>query len=198
MHISGIYSSHTLSCIELTMQNISKSVARSIPRPRRKIKTPKPRDIKKLKVNQRLVPRIQPMKLESAEKNLPDTLVEGVNMPDISAPPLLQTPDLMADGSGDYVTTQSYLEMVRLRIERYKRYPDVARSKNIEGRVTIRFVITPDGGVRQVEVANRSGNRALNLAALQAVQDAAPFPRPPRHLFKGAIPLELMIVFELT
>jgi protein TonB len=198
MHISGIYSSSTLSCIELTMQNISKSVARAIPRPRQKFKTPKPRDVKRLKVTRHLVPRIQPMKLESVEKNLPDTLVEGVNMPDISAPPILQTADLMADGSGDYVTTQSYLEMVRLRIERHKRYPDVARSKNIEGRVTVRFVITPDGSVRQVEVANRAGNRALDLAALKAVKDAAPFPKPPSHLFKGAIPLELMIVFELT
>jgi protein TonB len=105
---------------------------------------------------------------------------------------------LSPDGPGEYVTTNSYLEMVRLRIERYKRYPDAARCRNIEGRVTIRFIIKPDGGVRDVEVAKCSRNRALDLAALKAVQDAAPFPKPPSHLFKGAIPLELMIVFELT
>jgi len=30
------------------------------------------------------------------------------------------------------------------------------------------------------------------------VRSAAPFPAPPPHLFKGNIPLELTIVFELT
>lgn len=88
--------------------------------------------------------------------------------------------------------------MVRLKIERHKKYPDIARVKNIEGRVVVRFVITPDGGIREVKIAKRSRNRALDLAALRAVQDAAPFPKPPRRLFKGEIPLELTIVFELT
>ena len=60
------------------------------------------------------------------------------------------------------------------------------------------LIITPDGGVREVKVAKCSRHRALDMAALKAVQDAAPFPKPPRRLFKGAIPLELMIVFELT
>jgi periplasmic protein TonB len=198
MHISGIYNSKALSYIELTMQNISRPSARAIPRPRQRSKAPKPKDVKRLKVTRQLVPRLKPMKLESVEKNLPDSLVEGIAMPDMPDASGLQMADFSPDGSGDYVTSQSYLEMVRLRIERYKKYPDAARTRNVEGRVTIRFIITPDGGVREVEVAKCSRNRSLDLAALKAVQDAAPFPKPPRHLFKGAIPLELMIVFELT
>ena len=195
INISGIYNSKALSYIELTMQSISKPTTRAIPRPRHRFKTPKPQDVKRLKVTRQLVP---PLKLEPVEKNLPDSLVEGIAMPDISAVSSPQIADFSTDISGDYVTTNSYLEMVRLRIQRYKKYPDAARVRNIEGRVTIRFIITPDGGVRGVEVAKCSRNRALDLAALKAVQDAAPFPKPPRHLFKGAIPLELMIVFELT
>jgi periplasmic protein TonB len=195
MHVSGIYNSKALSYIELTMQSISKPSSRAIPRPRKRFKTPKPQDVKRVKVTRQLVP---PLKMEAVEKNLPDSLVEGIAMPDMPDASGLQMADFSPDGSGDYMTSQSYLEMVRLRIERYKKYPDAARAKNIEGRVTIRFVITPDGGVREVEVAKCSRNRALDLAALKAVQDAAPFPKPPRSLFKGAIPLELMIVFELT
>jgi protein TonB len=195
MHISGIYTSNALSCIELTMQSISKPSARAIPRPRQRFKTPKPQDVKRIKVTRQLVPRL---KLEAVEKNLPDSLVEGIAMPDMPDASGLQMADFSPDGSGDYVTTNSYLEMVRLRIERYKKYPQIARARNIEGCVTLRFVIMPEGGVRAVEVAQCSGNKVLDQAALKAVQDAAPFPKPPGNLFKGDIPLELTIVFELT
>jgi len=87
--------------------------------------------------------------MEPAEKNLPDSLVESISMPDIPTSGLK-----IADWSpgtlvtyGDYMTAQSYLEMVRLKIERHKKYPDIARIKNIEGSVVVRFVITPEGGV---------------------------------------------------
>jgi len=136
--------------------------------------------------------------MEPAEKNLPDSLMESISMPDTAGLQIADwTPGALV-ASGDCMTAQSYLEMVRLKIERHKKYPDIARVKNIEGSVVVRFVITPDGGIREVEVAKRSRNRALDLAALRAVQNAAPFPKLPRHLFKGEIPLELTIVFELT
>lgn len=196
MHISGLYNSNALSYIELTMQNISKPTARAIPRPRHRPKPPQPQDIKKMKVIQCRMPHFKPIKIEPAEKNLPDSLVEGISMPDTLTTPGLNIADW---NPGELVETSiSYLEMVRLRIERHKKYPGIARVKNIEGRVVIRFVITPEGGVRALELAKSSRHKALDKAALRAVESAAPFPKPPRHLFKGAIPLELMIVFELT
>lgn len=200
IHISGIYRSSALSYIELTMHNISKPFTRNIPRPRHRPKTPDlPKDVQQLKITARALPRLKPIKVDPVEKNLPDSLMENLGMPDISATAGLNiaewNPGKFMD---EYNTSGSYLEMVRFRIEKYKRYPDVARLKNIEGRVTIRFVITPEGGVQGVMVAQRSGNKALDQAALKAVKDAAPFPKPPLHLFKGAVPLELTIVFELT
>lgn len=198
LHISGLYNSKALSYIELTMQNISRPTARAIPRPRHRPKPPKPRDVKRLKVFQCRMPCFKPIKMESAEKNLPDSLMESISMPDTTSLQIADWSPGTLVASGDYMTAHSYLEMVRLKIERHKKYPDIARVKNIEGRVVVRFVITPDGGIRKVEVAKRSRNRALDLAALRAVQDAAPFPKPPRRLFKGKIPLELTIVFELT
>lgn len=203
MHVAGIYESNALNYIELTIHNISKPTSRAIPRPRHRPKAPQPQEVKRLKVTQRSMPRFKPIKMEPADKDLPDSLVEGVSMPDITAAPGLQIADwspgaLVDDASGDYVTAHSYLEMVRLKIERHKKYPDIARVRNVEGRVVIRFVITPDGDIREVEIAKHSRNKALDLAALRAVQDAAPFPKPPGRLFQGEIPLELTIVFELT
>jgi protein TonB len=200
IHISGIYTSDALNFIELTIQNISKPSVRAIPRPRQRFKPAQPQDVKRLKVTLQLAPRLKPVKLEAAEKNLPDSLVERIDLPDIptSALKIADWSPGTPVTSGDYTTAHSYLDMVRLKIERYKKYPDVARVKNIEGRVVVRFIITPDGGVREVKVTQCSRNQALDLAALRAVKDAAPFPKPPRRLFKGEIPLELMIVFELT
>jgi len=200
MHLSGIYRSNALSYIELTMHDISKPFTRSIPRPRYSPKAhPQPPDVKKLKITPQLMPRLKPIKLEPAEKELPDSLVEGISMPDIPAVSGFNIADWNpGELMEEYSTSGSYLEMVRFRIERYKKYPQIARVRNIEGHVTIRFVITPDGGMREAKVVKRSGNKALDQAALKAVKDAAPFPRPPGHLFAGEIPLEITILFELT
>jgi len=152
-------------------------------------------NIKSLNITQRQIPCFKPIKIEPAEKDLPNSLVEGISMPDIGAGSDLN----IADWSpGELETSSSYLEMVRLKIERRKSYPDAARTRQIEGSVTIRFVITPEGGVRVVEIAKTSGHMVLDEAALRAVQDAAPFPKAPRRLFQGEIPLEVTIVFELT
>ena len=199
MHISGLYSSSSLAYIELTLQNISKSPTRSIPRPRHRPKPPdQPQEVKDPRVT-RLVPRLKPVSIEPVEKDLPDSLVEGISMPDI---PDVPSPDISewspAQSAYDYTTADSYFETVRLRIERHKRYPESARVKQIEGSVTVRFVIIFGGDIRSVEVVKTSGNKALDRAALTAVKDAVPFPRAPTSLFKGDIPLELTIVFELT
>ena len=195
MHIAGIYNSNALTYIELTLHNVSKLSPRSIPRPRHRPKAPQPMDVKRLKITQQRIPTFKPIKLEPAEKDMPDSLVEGISMPNIAAGSGLN----IADWSpGELDTSCSYLEMVRLKIEQHKLYPDTARTRQIEGTVTIRFVITPDGNVRAVELVKPSRHMALDTAALNAVKDAAPFPKPPKHLFKGEIPLELTIVFELT
>jgi protein TonB len=195
MHIAGIYRSNALTFIELTLHDVSKPPARSIPRPRRRPKAPQPMDVKRLTIAPRRIPSFKPIKIESAEKNLSDSLVEGISTPDIAAASGLNIADWSPEG---LETSSSYLEMVRLKIEQHKSYPDTAKVRQIEGSVTIRFVITPEGGVRAVQLVKPSRHMVLDTAALNAVKDAAPFPRPPRHLFKGEIPLELTIVFELT
>ena len=190
MHIAGIYHSEALTYIELTLKDFSKPPSRNIPRPRLLSKTPRvPKDIKMLNVRERVIPSLKEMKMDPLEKNLPDSLVESVSVPII--------PDNPGDMS-DCVTSNDYFEMVRLRIESYKRYPNAARSRQIEGRTTVRFVIEPDGRISSSKVVESARHRALDQAALRAVKDASPFPRPPKNLFKRPIPLEITIMFELT
>ena len=202
VHIAGIYRSNALTYIELTLKDISKPPSRDIPRPRLRVETVvKPCDIKRLNVRKKVIPRLRPMKIDPSETTLPDSLVERVSMPDIPDNAGLNIaglgPGSQIDTS-DYATSADYLEMVRLRIERHKKYPDRARTQHIEGSVTIRFLITPEGDVRAAEVVKTSWHSLLDTAALRAVKDAIPFPKPPGHFFKGEIPLELTILFELT
>ena len=42
------------------------------------------------------------------------------------------------------IDSWDYFEMTRLRIESHKKYPDTARIRRIEGRLTVRFIIGKD------------------------------------------------------
>lgn len=203
MHIAGLYRSKAMTYIELTLKDTTKPPKRSIPRPRYRPRTPnQPQDIKRLKVTQKRIPLLKPIEMEPAERDLPDSLVERISMPEIPTVAGVHisdwTPAELHVASEEYASPNSYLEMVRLKIEKHKKYPDIARIRQKEGRVTIRFVITPEGNVRAAKVVKTSRHKVLDTAALQAVKDAAPFPKPPRRFFEGEIPLELTVVFELT
>ncbi len=203
-HMSGIYRSKTLTYIEMSLQNAERPTARAIPRPRTRPKPPDPKDqVKKIKAVQRTMPRFKPLAVAPMDKNLPDSLVEGISMPDIPQTPGVDTSDWVPgaqsnEAVGEFMTAASYLDMVRLKIESRKRYPTAAKARSIEGRVTIRFVLGTDGSVHDVAITKGARHKSLDMAALDAVQRAAPFPRPPSNLFDGALPLELTIVFELT
>ncbi len=91
----------------------------------------------------------------------------------------------------------NYLNMVRHKIERHKKYPDAARQRNIEGQVTVEFEIGLDGTISEPLVAKSSGHPALDLAAVDAVKRASPFSSPPREYFTDTIYVNLPIRFEL-
>lgn len=203
MHIAQLYRSDAVTYIELTLQDVTKHPKRAIPRPHYRPRTPDQyQDKKRLKITQRPIPSLKPIQMEPVEMDLPKGLVEKIGMPAI--PDVLRLdiadwgPGELDRASEEYTSPKGYLEMVRLRIESHKRYPDIARIRQREGRVTIRFIITPEGHIMTPKVVKTSRYKVLDIAALKAVKDAAPFPKPPSRFFKGEIPLELTVVFELT
>lgn len=99
-------------------------------------------------------------------------------------------------GPGEHGLSQ-YLRLVRERIGRYKKYPFLARKRELEGQVGIRFLLTGAGEAQQIAVSKSSGQELLDKAALKAVQDGAPFPRPPADLLAEPLTIELNIVFNL-
>lgn len=105
--------------------------------------------------------------------------------------------DSAQPGTGDHGLSQ-YLRLVRERIGRYKKYPLIAKKRELEGQVGIRFLLTGAGEARLLAVSRSSGQEILDNAALRAVQDGAPFPPPPTGLLTEPITIELNIVFNLS
>ena len=202
LHIAGIYRSEALTAIELTLKERERPALRDFPRPRhRPSQPPKPREIEPLTARRCLPPDMKPMKVDPVDPQALDSLVETLSVPEtpqVSAPPLAAWTGGAPVEADSFGTARNYFDMVRLRIESKKEYPSAARIRQSEGRVTVRFTIAADGRVTAAEVAKSSHDGALDDAALEAVKACSPFPRPPRHLFSGDLPLEITILFELT
>ncbi len=193
LQIAGIYDIRSMSYIELSVRDFQKPEGRDIPRPRPRYKPPEVKDPAKLSVPR---PRVPNINVENIDTAAPTALTEAISVPDTSG--------LSADvarwepsGTAAYATRSDYFDMLRMRIESRKKYPDRARLRQIEGRVEVGFLVSHDGGVTDVEVVKTSRHPDLDRAALLAVENAAPFPRPPSALFDGPLKMTITIMFEL-
>lgn len=197
--MSGLGSSEPKKYIELEIRAEEKPAARNIPAP-----TPR-------KMTESRIETATPLSSEPAEApriiTAPDAMLQK---PGTVAPKLLKwtpgqpveealtpAPESMAEElSGDM--SQDYYRKVLERIEENRKYPYAARKMKVEGRAVVRFVIETDGKARDVEIAESSGNRLLDKAALAAVAASSPFPPPPTEVFSKAVPLEVGVVFRLN
>lgn len=100
------------------------------------------------------------------------------------------------EGSGaDGDRVQAWLGVVRARIDDAKRYPMLARRLRLEGTVIVLLRIDATGAL--LEASARDGaHEALREAAVDAVRQAAPFPRPPAP--ERTVSVEVPLVFSLT
>lgn len=203
-HLAGVYNTRALDVIELTVQDASKPAVRDIPRPRPKpVRQPESTEIKRPRIQARPVPRLRPVGPEPMEADQLDSLVEQISVPEI--PDMAGIPEAewtpapeAAEAGADFGSVRDYLDLIRLRIEQNKQYPDRAKARSQEGQATVRFIISREGRPINVRIHKSSGSRVLDQAAVRAIQDAAPLPAPPGSHFSGEVPVELTIVFELT
>lgn len=208
LHIADIYENRAMSYIELSMLQTSRPDIREIPKPRIRRKPPGTVKVKTVQEKPIHVPRIkiEPVTayeppLHDQEISLPE-LPGSVDVQDFSVPDLIVQPQTtggeLQDGHIEFTSAQEYFEMLNLRIHSTRKYPDSAKSRHHEGRVTIQFVLSDDGSLSDIKILKRSRHRKLNEAAVDAVKNASPFPRPPPYLFKTPVTMEISILFELA
>jgi protein TonB len=64
-------------------------------------------------------------------------------------------------------------------------------------RTTLRVTLDKNGYLKQIELLTTSGNRKIDMAAIQAFRTAAPFPNPPKELLEKDGHLRLFWDFVL-
>ena len=72
----------------------------------------------------------------------------------------------------------TYSHDVLTRVADHVIYPHVAMSHSEEGVVTVAVSVDNKGNLTGVNVLNSSGVPSIDLAAIQAAKDAAPYPAP--------------------
>jgi len=200
--ITGNYLSKNISYIELDLKSELKPTARSIPRPRiRKTFIKPPEDIKNITLNPRILKKFIPLKIEALKGNFSPSLMEAIGNPETSKTDIFAEAEWaqpFGEKANEYLTGNEYFDMVRFRIERFKKYPSTAKAQQIEGVAILRFVIEPNGNAGSVKIIKSSKNRSLDQAAIRAVTDASPFPKIPKKLSTEPVLIEVRILFELT
>lgn len=190
--------------IEFTLKDASPPATRVIPRPRIRDQAPALRHAPDPILRQ---PSILPIPFDPPDPPAPvhaeigaiPELPSALDVAAISASDWAGVIDPQnTAGKGGGITRRDYFELVRFKIETRKKYPEVARIRHMEGRVTVGFALTAEGRVENVLVIKSSGRPILDEAAAAAVQDASPFPKPPPGLIQDRCQMTIVIAFELT
>jgi len=90
-----------------------------------------------------------------------------------------------------------YLQLVKQKIEKNKRYPLLARNKGIEGEVWLKFEILKNGKVKNIKVVKSSHYQILDKAAIESIKKANPFPPFPKELKENSLIINISLRFEL-
>jgi len=69
----------------------------------------------------------------------------------------------------------SYFSRIKHQIERVWSYPNDAARKGVSGKLSLRFRLSKDGNLVDVQLLDTSGSNILDAAAVEAVKGAAPF-----------------------
>lgn len=73
----------------------------------------------------------------------------------------------------------SYMRHIKDKVQNVWIYPEDARENGIQGKLLVYFSIAKDGSLSRLNLVRSSGSKILDDAAMQAIRDAAPFPRLP-------------------
>lgn len=178
LYMNGLLTSKVFQYIDLSLRDTKKPLGRGIPRPP-------------------LLPKKQTKK-DSKTKILQTAPIE---LPDISNMNISQGEDSpgvgVMEGVSGFAEGEDYKEMVLRKIEREKKYPMSDDGTYKEAIVSLSFIINPDGTIRDLKIVKPCPYKELNMAALQAVRDSVPFPRPPANIYKGGVEIPLNLNFEL-
>lgn len=134
-------------------------------------------------------PKPKPKPKQIVEKKIPTKTkpVEKKTVPAETTPQVVEEPEHVvvsqpsppkAEPKANIL--EQYMAELLASIEKKKRYPALARRKNIEGRVQVHFMLTCDGQISDLDI--NGSHSLLRKAANKAIKAAHPFPEIPAEL----------------
>jgi periplasmic protein TonB len=89
----------------------------------------------------------------------------------------------------------SYFARIKHQIERVWVYPFDAAKRGISGDLNLTFSISKDGNLLGARLLDRSGYEILDLAALKAVKEAAPFYPFPANIQRDKLTIQANFIY---
>jgi len=91
-----------------------------------------------------------------------------------------------------------YQDMIKQRIEAYRRYPNWAKKQGFEGIVSLTFTVLSTGQVQDIKIIQSSGFNILDKEAVATIKRASPFPPIPKEVKRPWVRIEVSIAFVLN
>jgi protein TonB len=82
-------------------------------------------------------------------------------------------------------------------LERFKHYPDKARTRGDQGTVTVAFTIDHNGRVVNSRIVQSSGSETLDGETLAMLVRAQPLPKPPDNILDSELSFVVPVKFNL-
>ncbi|HIK58895.1 MAG TPA: energy transducer TonB [Nitrospinaceae bacterium] len=89
----------------------------------------------------------------------------------------------------------SYFARIKHQIERVWIYPNDAAKRGISGDLNLTFSISKDGNLLGARLLDRSGYEILDIAALKAVKEAAPFYPFPSNFQRKKLTIQANFIY---
>ncbi len=90
-----------------------------------------------------------------------------------------------------------YQDMIKQRIEKFRKYPLRARRNQTQGIVGLKFYVFANGSTGSVKIVQSSGSELLDTEALNTIKRASPFLPIPLGIHQDKITIHVSIIFSL-
>jgi TonB family protein len=91
----------------------------------------------------------------------------------------------------------TYQDIIKQRIQEYRRYPPDAKRQGIEGGVNMAFTLLKGGQLKEAVILKTSGDDSLDREALATINRAAPYPVMPDGVLGQEIKMQVRIIFKI-
>ena len=145
-----------------------------------------------------ITPDKQPAVPGALPVNLAEIPVARTSSKSAIAKPTVTTQASTVSSKAQAAVRDNYLSLLRERIDRYKKYPLMARKSRQQGVVLVEFELSTAGNLKSCQVRESCGYRLLDRAVLQAVATAAPFPEVPSQIELGEASFVVPVRFVLN